>query len=394
MFKFEIPEYFDYWPDVRQKSKEIQLAYNQLSNAWDRGEYVELPNIQMRTAYIFYYLYDTNTQFFMSKDKDRLDKISSKYLTILNFYGKQFPKLSRYAATWMVSMARKIKDNKIIDIWTNYYLDHPVPDKRHTEQRRILLNLYYYDKNSYIPPKLFNDILPIHSKLTPFGQEFEDEILNYIVQKVEKQYEETGVNYVYDLFNLKEDRINIPSTATFENEDPYIDDVDSVIATMDSTKIRKFIKNCENEWREQQDLPKIGEGWIHETQLYETLKNTFDMTDVEQHARPIFLGNQHYDVYFPEYNIACEYQGEQHYKSISYFGGEDSLKSNKERDARKKRISNNNNVDLIYVMPGYDMSELVGAIAEKMGIDKPEIKMVREDELPGLSALKGYKASK
>ncbi|WP_252898792.1 hypothetical protein [Secundilactobacillus odoratitofui] len=46
---------------------------------------------------------------------------------------------------------------------------------------------------------------------------------------------------------------------------------------------------------------------------------------------------QHYDIYFPKYKIALEYQGAQHFEAISIFGGEAGLKNAQERDKRKKR---------------------------------------------------------
>ncbi len=45
-----------------------------------------------------------------------------------------------------------------------------------------------------------------------------------------------------------------------------------------------------------------------------------------------------YDFYLPEYDVYIEYHGEQHYKSVDYFGGKKALKYNKRRDKIKIEI--------------------------------------------------------
>lgn len=99
-------------------------------------------------------------------------------------------------------------------------------------------------------------------------------------------------------------------------------------------------------------MPKIGEGWISETDLFYKISNHFINEKVIHHGSPIWLGRQHLDIYFPELNIAIEYQGEQHYKAIDYFGGQEALEKTierDERDERKKLLCEKNNCFLIYV---------------------------------------------
>lgn len=66
-----------------------------------------------------------------------------------------------------------------------------------------------------------------------------------------------------------------------------------------------------------------------------------------------WLGKLTFDFYLPEYNIAIECQGEQHYKCVD-FGFNDKKKSKinflliKERDIRKKILCEKNNINLIY----------------------------------------------
>lgn len=55
------------------------------------------------------------------------------------------------------------------------------------------------------------------------------------------------------------------------------------------------------------------------------------------------------DFYIPEKNIAIEYDGIQHFKSISFFGGENSLKEVKYKDNIKNKYCTENNIKLIRI---------------------------------------------
>lgn len=115
----------------------------------------------------------------------------------------------------------------------------------------------------------------------------------------------------------------------------------------------------ENEIRKMFGLPKIGEGWISETNLYYEIKSHFSNEIVIHHGKPKWLGKQHLDIYLPKYNIGIEYQGDQHYFPVEFFGGEESYSKNKIRDARKKELCEQNNCHLIYVNPDYVLKEII-----------------------------------
>lgn len=62
-----------------------------------------------------------------------------------------------------------------------------------------------------------------------------------------------------------------------------------------------------------------------------------------RYKNPMFL-----DFYLPKYNIAIECQGEQHFKSIDYFGGKANFSNVIERDKLKLELCNKHNIKLIY----------------------------------------------
>ena len=121
-------------------------------------------------------------------------------------------------------------------------------------------------------------------------------------------------------------------------------------------------REAENIVREESGIPHVGEGWISETQLYYEVKNAFPDLNVQQHASPEWLGRQHLDVYIPELRIALEFQGLQHDEPVEYFGGQKAYELTKKRDARKHRLCKKNSVRIIYVRPGYCISDLLKEI--------------------------------
>lgn len=54
----------------------------------------------------------------------------------------------------------------------------------------------------------------------------------------------------------------------------------------------------------------------------------------------------YFDFYIPEYNFCIEYNGVQHYKPCSYFGGVDAYNKTKIRDKIKKEFCKRNNIKL------------------------------------------------
>lgn len=56
-----------------------------------------------------------------------------------------------------------------------------------------------------------------------------------------------------------------------------------------------------------------------------------------------------FDFFLPDYNCCIEYQGEQHYKAIQYFGGEKQFEEQKDKDNIKRQWCKENNIKLIEI---------------------------------------------
>jgi hypothetical protein len=115
--------------------------------------------------------------------------------------------------------------------------------------------------------------------------------------------------------------------------------------------IYHFVKedriNLENELREYFGYPKIGEKWITETQLYNMVKELLPNYQLLFHYRGKEMEGLELDIFIPDLKLGIEYQGEQHYKAIEPWGGEEGLKQRQFSDARKIKLCENNNYNLV-----------------------------------------------
>ena len=71
-------------------------------------------------------------------------------------------------------------------------------------------------------------------------------------------------------------------------------------------------------------------------------QKTFDWLKYEKN---LFI-----DFYLPDYNIAIECQGEQHFKPVDYFGGDDGFEKTKQRDKIKKQLCEEHNIEVVYIL--------------------------------------------
>jgi hypothetical protein len=98
--------------------------------------------------------------------------------------------------------------------------------------------------------------------------------------------------------------------------------------------------------------------------LYVKLKEYFIDYKVISQGRPVWLGRQSLDIYFPDYNIGIEYQGEQHFRPIDFFGGVEKFNQVKILDEKKKVLCKQNNCSLIEVKEDYIFENLILQIIE------------------------------
>lgn len=85
--------------------------------------------------------------------------------------------------------------------------------------------------------------------------------------------------------------------------------------------------------------------WTSEFRLFSYVKIIFP--DAEYQFQPEWLDQQSLDIYIPSIRTAVEYQGEQHYRPLDYFGGDENFLEIVENDRIKKEKCAEHSVTLI-----------------------------------------------
>ncbi len=160
-------------------------------------------------------------------------------------------------------------------------------------------------------------------------------------------------------------QIDLSQTNLFQNSIHFNSIMTHVVENAIKCQLRKFILKSEDFYRESIGLPKIGEGWISETDLYYKILNAFGL-EVRHHGKPKWLGRQHLDIYIPELDLAFEYQGIQHEEPIDYFGGINGFLNTKKRDEIKRIKCRENGLTLIYVYPDYKFEDIKQTIQRRI----------------------------
>lgn len=73
----------------------------------------------------------------------------------------------------------------------------------------------------------------------------------------------------------------------------------------------------------------------------------------------------HFDFYLPHHNLAIEFQGGQHYKSVKFFGGEEKLKYQQQCDQIKRDYCINNEINLLEI-PYWDFDNIEEILVKEL----------------------------
>ncbi len=78
----------------------------------------------------------------------------------------------------------------------------------------------------------------------------------------------------------------------------------------------------------------------------------------------VYKGNLFLDFFLPDYSVAIECQGEQHFHACDYYGGESGYRVTKQRDEQKKRLCEEHGIRVLYYSDlGYRYSyELIDSL--------------------------------
>lgn len=87
--------------------------------------------------------------------------------------------------------------------------------------------------------------------------------------------------------------------------------------------------------------------WRRESTLYGLVREIFPDSQILREASPQWLGRMRLDIYLPELALAVEHHGEQHYRPLAVFGGDEAHKRVVERDALKRRLCAESGVEVV-----------------------------------------------
>lgn len=342
--------------------------------------------------YSFILYYDLLSENSLPK---RMKDLQEHFINLERFY----PKTKNYTRTAIIEKMESHKDYEAA--WKLIYKGKNIR----------IQNIIQYEqklKRSLIDSELMIKLGGI-SHLTEFGQSNIENIKPFANKRLEAYEIEKGIKF-FELFfqNGKEyqtsekvinskikmvfeflKKIKKESTSTkydskyykqfFLNKSEYyhyksIDDsqihltnrsaITHVVEKAIFNQCRLILKQAEDLYRESIGMPKIGEGWISETELFYKISNHFKEYEVIHHGSPDWIDRQHLDIYLPKVNIGIEYQGAQHYVPIEFFGGQEAFEKTKDRDENKRLKCIENGCSLIYVNEGYNFEDVRKKITE------------------------------
>lgn len=177
---------------------------------------------------------------------------------------------------------------------------------------------------------------------------FDDTFATAIFQRIARMKDASDIEYRNDRPIVFDDRVKY---FTFEKgvRDPYTNNPSEVVA-------REVARGSHSDIERIDYIPIIGK-WKNEELMFQCVQHVFGGAPVLYQHSPGWLGQQSFDVFVPSENIAFEYQGKQHFEPVEFFGGEENHKNQVERDKRKKKLSKENGVTLIYVNYWEDVTD-------------------------------------
>lgn len=112
----------------------------------------------------------------------------------------------------------------------------------------------------------------------------------------------------------------------------------------------------ENELRAKHGFPPKGTRGTGELILYQTVCQIFQGVTVKRRYRGKELNGYEIDIWLPEYRLGFEYQGEQHYKEVKHWHGENGFAEQKRRDKAKKQLFKKLGYTVLYFNKKSDLS--------------------------------------
>jgi hypothetical protein len=353
--------------------KQQRSFYLNVENSLRRGEYID---IQGSVSYVFVFIYKLISKW----DRSGFEELSDFLIQISELYRHE-DKLYFYCLNWAYDCLLGLKRYE-------EFLEKTEPRQvfgTSTHQSNLRINI---QKHLNIEANPIDVLLMAGGRKTKFiiANEvlYREKVRSVFRQYAEKEGGWFNVFKKFGCFNREEYQHLLFAGAPISTMPQLEFSIFGFYAAVNRKfehleKICSLSKDAENEARVEIGVPQIGEGWVSETSLFRKLESEFVTTNVIQHGQPTWLGRQHFDIWIPNWKIAVEYHGKQHFEPVDFFGGSDAFNKTVERDKRKADLAKRHSVKLFVVTEDDDCNDLVAQIREvieKRKIQLPETGLV------------------
>ena len=371
--KVKITPFESYFPSANLLNKKQYLTYKFIKQSLQKGVFVD---VQDNISYIFLYIYDILKSIESTQDVpsaiDKLNRIKKLY--------ESYDKIKNSITYWTADLFYAVKDyESAICLYKSLLSLRNI----NTHLANDLLNIKY--KLNMKTDAI--EWLSLNKKFTNFiADRYEDvqPYCDFVLSEERKYLKKDFLQYIMEKYSEAPEYLKYPNylfaglVFGYDLQQKLGVENDFYVPLYLIPEVLKFgeklSRDAENLLREKLEMPKIGEGWISETELFYKIKSSYPNYTVVHHYREKWLGKQHLDVYIKELRIAFEYQGLQHFKPVDFFGGEKAFLENIRRDKLKKEKCKKENVILYEVEPGYNFDDIVSTIDNHIkSISKKEV---------------------
>jgi hypothetical protein len=379
--------------EIREANSDQLAFYRVYKNHFLNEKYIDIKGIDNYSFILFYDLLENHNS--ETKELQSNLKKLAKYYPKTKSYGEsaiidKLESLGNFEKAWdLISQNDYINVQKIMEYENNL--------NRELLNGELIVKLGGFSHLTEFGQKNINEIKPYADKqLEKYkrekGTEFfklfvkngkpitttktveianKKSFLGFLKKPITETTSEYNSAYYEDFFLSKSEYEHYKAIDDYQAESGYINSFPHVVEKSIFNQCRLILKQSEDLYRETIGMPKVGEGWISETELFYKISDYFKDEEVVHHASPKWLGRQHLDIYLPKLKIGIEYQGAQHYEPIEFFGGQEAFEKTVERDKRKKELCEKHNCMLIYADKGYDLNEIIVTIeSRKNGVQQ------------------------
>lgn len=131
----------------------------------------------------------------------------------------------------------------------------------------------------------------------------------------------------------------------------------------------------------------VGNGCPHckSSKLEESVRDALEKNNIDFIPQGtwdwlVYKDHQYVDFYLPRLNVVIECQGEQHFKAVNFFGGEEGFKSTVDHDKNKLKLCTKHGIKVLYVA---DLGDNYGYPYEVLNIENLVNKLLELVRLTG-----------